>query len=72
MIAASTVVQIIYVAAFAVLWLGSATITILKGRVALFVVGLFTLGLVWVLGALAPAREGSAWARWRAGRGARP
>ena len=40
-----------------------ATVTLLKGHVVAFVVGLFTLGLVWVVASLRLARPGSWWAR---------
>ncbi|HEY6762017.1 MAG TPA: hypothetical protein VI318_21130 [Baekduia sp.] len=57
--------QIAYVALIVLAWLGSGVVTLLKGRVAVFVAGLFTVGLVWLIGACLPARPGSQWERAR-------
>jgi hypothetical protein len=42
---------------------GTAAVTVAKGRVALFVVGLLTLGLVWLIAAPRLAKPNSPWAK---------
>jgi hypothetical protein len=69
MVGASTFAQVAYLTIILVVWFGSGVITALKGRLALCVVGLLTVGLVWLIGALLPARPGSWWSRHQSGRG---
>lgn len=63
-LAVSTGVAIAYgVALFAVLIVGPATVTALKGQWLLFAAGFLTVGTVWWIAALRLARPGSWWDR---------
>lgn len=49
------------VAIYIALWLTVAVVTLRKGHVALFVIGIF-VPILWLIGAVLPARPGSSYA----------
>jgi hypothetical protein len=62
--AATDLAAYLYVAGLIlVLFVVPAAVTLLKGHVAAFAVGLITMGIVWMVAAVRLARPGSWWAR---------
>lgn len=57
--------QSVIVALFGLIVLGSGVVTLAKGRYAAFILGLVTIGTIWVVAALWPARDDSWWAQRR-------
>jgi hypothetical protein len=65
MLAALSAPEVLYLVALWALCLAPAVVTALKGRLALFVAGFLTVGVVWLIAALRLARPNSPWAsRW--------
>lgn len=61
---AEDIVFWVFLAFTAVFMAVIATITALKGRWVLFLLG-FPTGFAWLVGALLKAKPGSRWSRWR-------